>query len=181
MRCNQCGGRYIINHGNLELTDEYVGPFTVETVEYMKCNKCEDLAFPPETIKEIEKIRRLALDEKLQSFPLRDFVSAAEAATMLGISRQALHKHRRIRRGFIFQTQFSDKMVYLRKSIELFKETEDGRFQLVEPETKIQYTFKQIKTPFLGGYLTPEVSQIPEVFFDGLTQTGGVRRNDYVQ
>jgi len=137
MKCNQCGGSYIIKHGDLELTDDYVGPFTVEAVEYLECFGCGDLAYPPETLKKIEKARKNALEDTLQSLRLKDFVSGAEAAAMLGISRQALHKHRRIRRGFIFQTQFSDKTVYLRKSVELFKKTGDGRFQLIDLNSQV--------------------------------------------
>lgn len=136
MKCNQCGGSYVIKHGDLELSDEYIGPFTVEAVEYLECDECGDLAYPPETLKKIEKARKNALEETLQSFPLQDFVSGAEAGAMLGISRQALHKHRRIRRGFIFQTQFSDKTVYLRKSVELFGKTGDGRFRLTDLDSK---------------------------------------------
>ena len=57
-------------------------------------------------------------------------MSAAAAADLLGVSRQALHKHRRIRKGFIYQTELSGKTVYLRESVELFKKTGDGRFSL---------------------------------------------------
>ena len=106
MRCYECGGRYIAKHGSLELVDKYIGPFTVETDEYFECEECRDYLFSPETSERIEKARRVGLEDKLQSLPIRDFVTAVEAATILGISRQALHKHRRIRRGFIFQTKF---------------------------------------------------------------------------
>jgi hypothetical protein len=142
MRCNQCGGTYTNKHGNLELTDDYVGPFTVEAVEYLECDGCGDLAYSPETLRKIEEAKGQALDEKLQSLPLRDFVSAAEATAMLGISRQALHKHRRIRRGFIFQTQFSEKTVYLKRSVELFRDTGDGRFQLIDLDSQVDLVEK---------------------------------------
>jgi len=149
MRCYQCGGTYIAKHESLEFTDKYIGPFTVETAEYFECDKCGDYLFSPETSKRIETARKLALEEKLQSLPISAFITAAEAATILGISRQALHKHRRIRRGFIFQTRFCDKTVYLKKSVDLFKETGDGRFQLVEPESEIQHTSEPKTTTIL--------------------------------
>ena len=181
MRCYQCGGRYIAKHESLEFTDKYIGPFTVETAEYFECDKCGDYLFSPETSKRIEKARRLALEEKLQSLPITDFVTAAEAATILGISRQALHKHRRIRRGFIFQTQLSDKTVYLRKSVDLFKVTGDGRFQLVEPESEIQYTSKPKMTAILAAYIQPMYGQVGGGLFHIVGQTGGRRRNGYVR
>jgi hypothetical protein len=149
MRCYQCGGTYIAKHESLEFTDKYIGPFTVETAEYFECDKCGDYLFSPETSKRIETARRLALEEKLQSLSISAFITAVEAATILGISRQALHKHRRIRRGFIFQTRFCDKTVYLKKSVDLFKETGDGRFQLVEPESEIQHTSEPKTTAIL--------------------------------
>jgi len=181
MRCYQCGGRYIAKHESLEFTDNYIGPFTVETAEYFECDKCSDYLFSPETSKRIEKARRLALEKKLQSLPITDFVTAAEAATILGISRQALHKHRRIRRGFIFQTQLSDKTVYLRKSVDLFKETGDGRFQLVEPESEIQYTSEGKTAAILAGYIQPMYGQVEEALFYIVGQTRGRRRNGYVR
>ena len=50
---------------------------------------------------------------------------------MLGVSRQALHKHRRIRRGFIFQTMFDGKIVYLKQSVFQYMKKGDGRFSLL--------------------------------------------------
>ena len=140
MRCYQCGGTYENKHGNLELTDDFFGPFIVEAVDYSECGKCRDRLFSPETVTLIEDARKLFLRKTLQSMPLGSFAVAAEVAQILGISRQALHKHRRIRRGFIFWTQFNGKRVYLRKSVELFKKTGDGRFLLVKSEGEKEYT-----------------------------------------
>ena len=179
MRCYQCGEIYIAKHESLELTDKHIGPFIVEEAEYFECDKCGDYLFSPETSKRIEMARGLAFEEKLQSLPIRDFVTAVEAATILGISRQALHKHRRIRRGFIFQTQLSDKTVYLKKSVDLFKETGDGRFQLVEPESEIQYTSEKKTTAILAGYIQPMYGQVGGALLYIVGQTGGGRRNSY--
>ncbi len=181
MRCNQCGGQYITKHGNLDLKDAYVGPFTIPAVEYVECEECGDLAYSPDTILEIEKARKVALGEMLQSFPLRDFVTATQAATILGISRQALHKHRRIRRGFIFKTQFADKTVYLMKSVELFKKTEDGRFPLVEPENEIVYRPTQLTTSVIVVYVDNSGNgRTQKVFPSGPRQTTSIGRNQYV-
>ena len=111
-------------------------------VEYYKCDCCDDFLFPLETAQAIERSREARLREILLGLPLVDFVTASEAATLLGISRQALHKHRRIRRGFIFRVRFGDKVVYLRRSLELFKAKGDGRFTLREPESRVEYDFE---------------------------------------
>ena len=88
MRCYQCGETYIAKEESLEWTDEYIGPFTVEGAEYFECDTCGDYLFPPKTAELIETARGLALEKILQSLPISAFVTAAEAARMLGISRQ---------------------------------------------------------------------------------------------
>ena len=181
MRCYQCGETYIAKHESLELTDKYIGPFIVEEAEYFECDKCGDYLFSPETSKRIEMARGLAFEEKLQSLPIRDFVTAVEAATILGISRQALHKHRRIRRGFIFQTQLSDKTVYLKKSVDLFKETGDGRFQLVEPENEIQYTSERKTAAVYVRWVQPISGYVDNAFLYVESQTVGGGKNNYVR
>ena len=130
MKCHECGGKYRVINGDLQINDAYVGPLVVEAVSYYKCDRCGQLLFPPETAEASEKRRRERRDELLKEHPLRAFLSAAETAETLGISRQALHKHRRIRRGFIYQTGFGGGIVYLEESVKLFKATGDGRFSL---------------------------------------------------
>ncbi len=130
MKCDECGGKYRDVSGDLEWDDQYVGSFVVKDVRYRKCETCGQVLLPPETAEAIEKRRAERRDELLKARPLRAFLTAAETAAALGISRQALHKHRRIRRGFIHQTAFGGGVVYLKESVELFKATGDGRLPL---------------------------------------------------
>ena len=146
MKCLDCGGTYVKKHGDIELTDKYIGNFVVRDVSYYKCDGCEEYLFSPETSKVIEDRRNQELENLIRSQPLSAFISGSETAAILGITRQALHKHRRIRRGFIFQTQFGGKTVYLKNSVDLFKKTGDGRYPLKEQE-KIHY----IKTQVMGS------------------------------
>ncbi|MCK4548380.1 MAG: helix-turn-helix domain-containing protein [Candidatus Eisenbacteria sp.] len=147
MRCNECGGTYVPMRKPLQITDRYTGPLTVEGIEYLKCDRCGDYLFSPEAAKRIGEARAHALDTILQSQPLSAFVPAPIAADMLGISRQALHKHRRIRRGFIFQAGFGDKTVYLRESVLRFKAAGDGRFPLWSAEEQVEYAETQRVVP----------------------------------
>jgi hypothetical protein len=130
MKCYECGGEYHDIDGDLEIGDRYVGSFLVRAVHYRKCDSCGQVLFPLGTAEAIERRRGERKDELLKGRPLRAFLTAAETATSLGISRQALHKHRRIRRGFIHQTAFGSGVVYLEESVKLFKATGDGRFPL---------------------------------------------------
>jgi hypothetical protein len=146
MKCCECDGEYKPKTGPLQISDKYIGAFTVKKLEYRKCNKCGDLLYSIEAAKVIEAARKAALQEILQVKSINKFLCAAETADFLGISRQALHKHHRIRRGFIFQTKFAGKTVYLKKSVELFKKIGDGRFALLQsPENELQYKKEERK------------------------------------
>jgi len=135
MKCYECGGEYLDISGDLEINDRYVGSFLVGAVHYQKCDSCGQILFPSETAEAVEKRRDERKDELLKRRPLRAFLTATETAATLGISRQALHKHRRIRRGFIYQTGFCGGIVYLEESVKLFEATGDGRFPLF-PSTR---------------------------------------------
>jgi len=131
MKCSECSGEYKITRDALEINDDYMGKFFTDIIDYYKCTSCNDTLLPSKSAKSIEEKRKKILNDILQSFPIKDFVSSTEASDILNISRQALHKHRRIRNGLIFNTSFGGKTVYLRESVLLYKQKEDGRFPLV--------------------------------------------------
>ena len=147
MKCHKCGKVLVERHGRLEVNDKYIGPYSVDNVVYSECIDCKDRIFPLKTLISLERERERCTDKLVRDYSFDSFVTAREAADFLGISRQALHKHRRIRRGFIYQTKFGGKPVYLRQSVLLFKLTGDGRFPLlkstVSSKTNISWaTFK---------------------------------------
>jgi hypothetical protein len=130
MKCYECGGNYVERHDKYEYSDHYVGTITVEGVKYYSCDTCDDILFSIEMTEAIERERDRRISEFIANSPVKDFVSSSEAATILGVSRQAFNKNRRIKRGFIYQTTLSGSPVYLEKSVLLFKDTGDGRFPL---------------------------------------------------
>jgi hypothetical protein len=137
MRCYECGGKFKERRDpRFRVDDEAIGTVYVADISFMECETCASRLFAPAEAGKIDNARAEALDGILQSMPLKSFLSAAETAQRLGISRQALHKHRRISRGFIYHTEFGDARVYLRKSISLFLKSGDGRFTLRQPEPK---------------------------------------------
>ena len=133
MRCHNCGGSYQHVKGPLRIDDPYIGPFEVDVPEYLKCDQCGEYLLPGRWAEEVDRARARRLEELLRSQPLQEFITAAETAKLLGISRQALHKNRRIKQGFIYHTRFGRKTVFLKKSVELFKKVGDGRFPLWKP------------------------------------------------
>ncbi len=131
MTCNECHGYYEEKQGHLKIRDKYIGSFEVKNVFYLKCSNCSDYAFPPETSRKIEEQKAKVLDRLIRKHSFDEFIDASKAASILKMTRQGLHKNRRIRRGFIFQTRKGGKIHYLKKSVELYKQKKDGRFPLV--------------------------------------------------
>ena len=136
MKCYECGGEYQdVQNARLRVDDRLIGTYYVNEVSYKECMGCKARLFSPENAEKREVSRAEVLENILRSMPLSDFMSAADAADALGITRQALHKHRRISRGFIYHTMFGGNRVYVKKSIERFLERGDGRYRLRDPES----------------------------------------------
>ena len=132
MRPCECGGVYEKMQGPLEIDDRYVGLLKLESADYYECPDCKDRIYPLDTARVIESEREKITGEILQAQPLDAFLSAADTAAQLGISRQALHKNKRIRKRFIYRTSLGGLAVYLKKSVDLYRERGDGRFLLSE-------------------------------------------------
>ena len=130
MNCYECGGTYNKKSDLYKLFDPYVGEIVIKGVPYYQCDNCEDILYTEEMAQAIDSERNKRIHEMLVKFPISDFISAADTASILGISRQALHKNRRINHGFIYQTKIGGLTVYLKQSIQQYKKTGDGRFSL---------------------------------------------------
>ena len=131
MNCLECGGEYIEKSGTYELQDPYVGKLVIRGFTYYQCDKCEDILYSESMAQEIEIERDKRIHEILSQFPISDFISSTETASILGISRQALHKNRRINHGFIYHIKSCGSIVYLKQSVLQYKNNNDGRFQLI--------------------------------------------------
>ena len=132
MRPCECGGVYEKIQGPLEIDDRYVGLLKLESADYYESPDCKDRIYPLDTARVIESEREKITEEILQAQPLHAFLSAADTAALLGITRQALHKNKRIRQGFIYRTSLGGLAVYLKKSVDLYREKGDGRFLMYE-------------------------------------------------
>jgi hypothetical protein len=154
MNCYQCGGVYEAKSDSLEIFDFYVGKIEVRGIPYYQCENCHDILYTEEMSRAIETARDRRIHELLNELPLGDFVSSTEAASILGISRQALHKNRRINHGFIHQTKFAGVTVYLRQSVLRFKKTGDGRFPLQSHRysSSPEYVKSTVLTGILASY-----------------------------
>lgn len=130
MDCLECGGTYTKRSGAYSVVDDYVGYIIVDGVTYYECDHCGDILYSKAMAQAIESQRNQRIHELLNRFPIRDFITSADTASVLGISRQALHKNKRIGHGFIYQLKFGLLTLYLKQSVHQYKETGDGRFPL---------------------------------------------------
>lgn len=162
MKCYTCGNIYQEHEGSLELQNNIIGKYKVYSVKYYKCAGCNELLFSKETAKKIEAVEEEKLNKLIENLPVKDFIMAAEAAEILGISKQAFSKHSRIKRGFIYSIIKGDKglKLYSRKSVMLFKETRDGRFPLCKEKLQkpakykvINFVQRDTKIPSYGNHL----------------------------
>jgi hypothetical protein len=130
MDCLECGATYTEKAGIYSLTDPFVGEIIVRGVSYYQCDNCGNILYSEAMAQAIESQRKERIHALLSQFPIRDFINSADTAAILGISRQALHKNRRINHGFIYQLKFGLLTLYLKQSVYQYKETGDGRFPL---------------------------------------------------
>jgi hypothetical protein len=130
MKCYDCKSNYTKKKGEISLSNNIIGNFEVYNVTYYKCPDCNKLLFPDDTAVKIEKKEREIKLKFLNQLPVQDFISASQAAYLLNITKQALHKNVRIKNGFIYSIGLDGKKLYNKKSALLFKEKGDGRFLL---------------------------------------------------
>jgi hypothetical protein len=148
MKCYTCGNQFVEHTGSLELPSKILGDFTINNVLYFKCAQCEEIILPDETWRRADQEESRQIEKLLSDLPVKNFIGASKAATILEMSRQALHKHRRIRRGFIYSILHEGKILYHAESVKLFKETGDGRFPLKREVTKKEKEYVVVTIPY---------------------------------
>lgn len=137
MQCLVCGGSYVESSERYIYKDPVVGDISVDGLKFYRCDKCGDVLFTPEILDVIEKQVKERKEQLIGSLPIRDFVTTTETAKLLGVSRQALNKNQRIKKGFIHQTTFGENVAYVRKSVIQFRRTGDGRYPLYINKFKV--------------------------------------------
>ena len=133
MRCTECGeAMNEVWQQPLRAEFRGVGTVTLESADYWECPSCGDTVLPDSTAQALDRRRAAMLRALVDSLPFTaSFVSAGEAARLLGITRQALHKNRGIRAGLVYSATLGRDTFYVRRSIEEYLKTGDGRYPLV--------------------------------------------------
>ena len=143
MKCALCNGRLIKKLGPIEFNSKTIGRILVPNLKFLECNNCGDKIFTPkESDKAIDFIAEKERDA-ITALPIRDFITANEAAKILGITKQAFSKHPKIKRGLIYFVKIGNRKYYNRKSIELFKEKSNGKYLLPKYENRYVKSLKK--------------------------------------
>ena len=152
MRCPECGGNTTKHVGEIQWLDRLVGPLCIADGEYWECLQCRSRIYPPDTAGRMGDVRNVRIRDLLLSRPVGEFVSTSEARSALGMSRQAFHKNRRIRRGFIYRVEMGKHFLYHRSSVTRYQAEGDGRF----PLWPVSYGEAQRETAVSSEFVTTE-------------------------
>lgn len=164
MRCGECEGEMISLHGTMEIVSNFLGSYQLHNVDFWECLECHDRILPAETWTAADREEERLIKEKVGRLPVIEFLSASETANILGMTRQALHKHRRISRGFVYTIVIDGKRLYHRGSLERFMRIGDGRFLLGGKQivfTKPLHEQQLASTSTISSLKWQQASQIP--------------------
>ena len=134
MKCGLCNNKLILKRGAVEFDSRSLGKVLVPHLKFYECETCGDkLLSPEESDKAFEYIANEE-NQLIKTFPIGEFITANEAAEILGITKQAFSKNHKIKRGLIYSTKIGDRKYYLEQSVRFFKKNKNGKFQLTEQE-----------------------------------------------
>lgn len=132
MRCMECRkAEYQLVTAPYRSVMPFVGLVETEPVEHEICPECGDIMLPPAAARAADRAFYAREKQLLAARPVGDYITADEAAAILGKTRQALHQDGRVRRGFVYRVRSGRAWLYLRRSVEQYRDTGDGRFDLV--------------------------------------------------
>jgi hypothetical protein len=146
--CNECGSQCKPVTGRYVYHDKTVGEIVLPDAKYLKCIHCGDVMLTMQTAKKLSDMRKQLINDFMNDQPISEFITTREAAEFLGITRQALHKNRRIDRGFVYSKTIGDVKLFHKRSLDIFKETGDGRFPLAKSTPNRKLTKRNIKSKY---------------------------------
>ena len=134
MKCGLCNNELILKKGDVEFDSRSLCRVLVPNLKFYECEMCGDkLLSPKESDKAIEYIANRE-NQLIKKLPIGEFIAANEAAKILKITKQAFSKHPKIKRGLIYSIKIGNRKYYHEKSVRLFKEIKNGKFQLTGQE-----------------------------------------------
>lgn len=130
MHCALCNGDTTKQTGDHQFKSKVLGQILVPNITFERCSECGNKTFSPEESAALVSYVQKKERDAIEKLPVAGWISASEAADVLGISKQAFSKNPKIKRGFIYSVKIGDRKFYYKKSVQRFKDTNDGRLQL---------------------------------------------------
>lgn len=126
MKCIYCGNDMARKSGVYAGKVSFIGEVTIPNAEWDECEQCHERLFPAVLCQQLDTASAEKKRHLLRTgFVVDDYISVAETIQILGVTRQALHKNTRI-----YWIENCGNRLYLRRSVEQYKATKDGRFNL---------------------------------------------------
>lgn len=130
MNCALCGNQVAKKKDEYTFVSRTLGVISIPDINYEECLSCGEKLLSPTASEEVLKYVREKEQIAIENMPVVDFITAGEAANILGVTKQAFSKSPKIKRGLIYNIQKGSSRLFLRKSVELFQEKGNGKFLL---------------------------------------------------
>ncbi len=138
MKCALCNSNLVSKSGEIDFNTRSLGKVFVPNLKYLECKGCgEKLLTPKESDKVTEYLTNRE-QEQINKLSIAEFITANQAAEILKITKQAFSKHPRVKRGLIYSAKIGDRKYYNKKSVELFREKDNGKYLLRSPKKPVR-------------------------------------------
>jgi YgiT-type zinc finger domain-containing protein len=144
MKCAICNTEISAKTAEFEFKSRSLGKILIPDITYFECVSCGNKILSPNESDKVINYVEKEENKAISKLPIGDFITANEAAEILGITKQAFSKHAKIKRGLIYSVKIGDRKYYNHNSVELFKEKNNGKFLLSKPDVTPIYTKKEI-------------------------------------
>ena len=139
LNCLLCNAEVMNKKEDYLCNSKVIGKVLIPLIEFYECRGCHETRLSPEARHEVITHVREQERNAIASLSSDDLITAGQAAELLGVSKQAFSKNPKIKKGYVYFTQIGNKKVYFKRSVELFRETGDGRF----PITKWKFSHQE--------------------------------------
>lgn len=128
MICNNCGKEYTKEFGQIEFKSKILGKILIPDISYYECKDCGEKLLNSKMSDKVDKVVAKEEQKAIGDLPICDFITAKDAAKILGITKQAFSKHHKIKKGLIYSVKIGNRKYYHRKSVEMFSDKDNGKF-----------------------------------------------------
>ncbi|NQU64745.1 MAG: hypothetical protein HQ517_10770 [SAR324 cluster bacterium] len=151
--------------GNYSFNSRILGRVDVPGINFKSCNQCGESVISLDESKKVTSYVKQMEQKAIERLPFDQFITMGEAADILGYTKQAFSKNPRIKRGLIMSGKKDRRKYYLRKSVSLYKEKNNGIFPMpgiveVYDTVKNIVSSTEIRNTGSVGRFTSEIDKV---------------------